>query len=74
MVDASILTCARRDSGGCDGTGNIDSFHPVVDDDPDIALGLQDFLDHDGYQVNVAKDLRGCARASPRPSLQCRVT
>ena len=26
----------------------------VVDDDPDIALGLQDFLDHDGYQVNVA--------------------
>jgi PAS domain S-box-containing protein len=26
----------------------------VVDDDPDIALGLQDFLDHDGYQVSVA--------------------
>ncbi|HQV46963.1 MAG TPA: PAS domain S-box protein, partial [Nitrospira sp.] len=26
----------------------------VVDDDPDIALGLQDLLDHDGYQVNVA--------------------
>lgn len=26
----------------------------VVDDDPDIALGLQDLLDHDGYQVSVA--------------------
>ena len=26
----------------------------VVDDDPDIALGLQDLLDHDGYEVNVA--------------------
>jgi PAS domain S-box-containing protein len=26
----------------------------LVDDDPDIALGLQDLLDHDGYQVNVA--------------------
>lgn len=26
----------------------------IVDDDPDIALGLQDLLDHDGYQVNVA--------------------
>ncbi len=26
----------------------------VVDDDPDIVLGLQDFLDHDGYRVNVA--------------------
>jgi PAS domain S-box-containing protein len=26
----------------------------VVDDDPDIALALQDFLDHDGYQVSVA--------------------
>ena len=26
----------------------------VVDDDPDIALGLQDLLDHDGYHVNVA--------------------
>ena len=32
----------------------------VVDDDPDIALGLQDFLDHDGYQVNVAMT---CAEA-----------
>lgn len=32
----------------------------VVDDDPDIALGLQDFLDHDGYQVNVAMS---CAEA-----------
>jgi PAS domain S-box-containing protein len=26
----------------------------VVDDDPDIVLGLQDFLDHHGYRVNVA--------------------
>ncbi|WHZ23405.1 MAG: hypothetical protein OJF47_002517 [Nitrospira sp.] len=26
----------------------------VVDDDPDIVLALQDFLDHDGYRVNVA--------------------
>jgi PAS domain S-box-containing protein len=26
----------------------------VVDDDPDIVLALQDFLDHDGYQVSVA--------------------
>ena len=26
----------------------------VVDDDPDIALGLQDLLDHDGYHVSVA--------------------
>ena len=26
----------------------------IVDDDPDIVLGLQDFLDHQGYQVNVA--------------------
>ncbi len=26
----------------------------VVDDDPDILLGLQDFLDHDGYEVSVA--------------------
>ncbi|HRC43427.1 MAG TPA: response regulator, partial [Nitrospira sp.] len=26
----------------------------VVDDDPDIALGLQDLLDHDGYDVSVA--------------------
>ncbi|HET6674301.1 MAG TPA: PAS domain S-box protein [Nitrospiraceae bacterium] len=26
----------------------------VVDDDPDIVLGLQDFLDHHGYEVNVA--------------------
>jgi PAS domain S-box-containing protein len=26
----------------------------VVDDDPDIVLGLQDFLDHHGYQVQVA--------------------
>ncbi|MBX3344681.1 MAG: PAS domain S-box protein [Nitrospira sp.] len=32
----------------------------VVDDDPDIALGLQDLLDHDGYQVNVAMT---CAEA-----------
>lgn len=32
----------------------------VVDDDPDIALGLQDFLDHDGYQVSVAMT---CAEA-----------
>ncbi|MBI4000651.1 MAG: PAS domain S-box protein, partial [Nitrospira defluvii] len=26
----------------------------VVDDEPDIVLGLQDFLDHEGYQVSVA--------------------
>ncbi|WHZ17557.1 MAG: diguanylate cyclase/phosphodiesterase (GGDEF & EAL domains) with PAS/PAC sensor(s) [Nitrospira sp.] len=26
----------------------------VVDDDPDIVLALQDFLDHDGYRVSVA--------------------
>ncbi|MGE0277286.1 MAG: PAS domain S-box protein [Nitrospiraceae bacterium] len=26
----------------------------VVDDDPDIVLGLQDFLDHHGYRVDVA--------------------
>ncbi|MEP7151505.1 MAG: PAS domain S-box protein, partial [Nitrospira sp.] len=26
----------------------------VVDDDPDIVLALQDFLDHDGYEVSVA--------------------
>ena len=26
----------------------------VVDDDPDIVLGLQDFLDHYGYHVHVA--------------------
>jgi PAS domain S-box-containing protein len=26
----------------------------VVDDDPDIVLGLQDFLDHHGYHVHVA--------------------
>lgn len=26
----------------------------VVDDDPDIVLALQDFLDHDGYHVSVA--------------------
>ncbi|MBA5871965.1 MAG: PAS domain S-box protein, partial [Nitrospira sp. CR2.1] len=32
----------------------------VVDDDPDIALGLQDLLDHDGYRVNVAMT---CAEA-----------
>ena len=32
----------------------------VVDDDPDIVLGLQDLLDHDGYQVGIA---RTCAEA-----------
>ena len=32
----------------------------VVDDDPDIVLGLQDLLDHDGYQVGIA---RSCAEA-----------
>lgn len=32
----------------------------VVDDDPDIVLGLQDFLDHDGYQVSIAGS---CAEA-----------
>ena len=32
----------------------------VVDDDPDIVMALQDFLDHDGYQVSVA---RTCAEA-----------
>ncbi len=37
----------------------------VVDDDPDIALGLQDFLDHDGYQVNVAMS---CADALAQAS------
>jgi PAS domain S-box-containing protein len=26
----------------------------VVDDDPDIVMGLEDFLEHDGYQVAVA--------------------
>ncbi|HJR76333.1 MAG TPA: PAS domain S-box protein [Nitrospiraceae bacterium] len=26
----------------------------VVDDDPDIVLGIQDFLDHHGYDVHVA--------------------
>ena len=35
----------------------------VVDDDPDIALGLQDFLDHDGYRVSVAGT---CAEALTR--------
>ncbi|MBP8153675.1 MAG: PAS domain S-box protein [Nitrospira sp.] len=35
----------------------------VVDDDPDIALGLQDLLDHDGYDVSVAGT---CAEALTR--------
>ena len=43
----------------------------VVDDDPDIAPGLQDLLDRDGYQVNVAMT---CADALARrcPSVQRR--
>ncbi|MCC2643776.1 MAG: protein of unknown function, S-box protein, partial [Nitrospira sp.] len=38
----------------------------VVDDDPDIVLALQDFLDHDGYQVGVAGT---CAEALSQASL-----
>ncbi len=35
----------------------------VVDDDPDIVLGLEDFLHHDGYHVSVAAT---CAEALTR--------
>ncbi len=31
----------------------------IVDDDPDIVLALQDFLDHDGYHVSVAGTCAG---------------
>ena len=35
----------------------------VVDDDPDIVLGLQDLLDHDGYQVGIARTCRKPSRS-----------
>ncbi len=41
-------------------TPTVDYAVLVVDDDPDIVLGLQDLLDHDGYQVGMA---RTCAEA-----------
>lgn len=55
MVDSQVL---RREPDGIreDAMAPTTFTHSilVVDDDPDIALGLQDLLDHDGYQVTVA--------------------
>lgn len=55
MVDPKIL--AYEPSGTReDGMSPTTLAHSilVVDDDPDIVLALQDFLDHDGYEVSVA--------------------
>ena len=31
----------------------------VVEDNPDLVMGLQDFLQHDGYSVTVAATVAG---------------
>lgn len=36
----------------------------VVDDDPDIVLGLQDYLNHHGYRVHVAYNCREAVTAA----------
>jgi DNA-binding response OmpR family regulator len=36
----------------------------VVDDDPDIGLGLRDLLEHDGYRVYVAVRADECLAAA----------